>query len=107
MSVFRESLFPGQAALVTGGATGIGRGIAEALARHGADVAIVSRKPENLAAAAEQIAAATGRRCLPIAADVRNPEAVDAAVDQTIRELGGWTSSSTMRPATSSVRRAT
>ena len=52
-------------------------------------MAIVSRKPENLAPAAEQIAAATGRRCLPMAADVRQPEAVDAAVDRTIRELGG------------------
>jgi peroxisomal 2,4-dienoyl-CoA reductase len=89
MSIFRESLFSGRVALVTGGATGIGRGIAEALARHGADVAIVSRKPENLDPAAEEIAAATGRRCLPIPADVRHPEAVEAAVDRTIRELGG------------------
>ena len=77
MSIFHENLFSGKIALVTGGATGIGRGIAEALARHGADVAIVSRKQENLAAAAEQIAATTGRRCLPLVADVRQPEAVD------------------------------
>ena len=89
MSVFRDSLFLGKVALVTGGATGIGRGIAEALARHGADVAIVSRKPENLVAAAEQIAAATGRRCLSIPADVRQPEAVESAVDRTIQDLGG------------------
>ena len=65
------------------------RGIAEALARHGADVAIVSRKPENLSAAAGQIASATGRHCLPIAADVRQPEAVESAVGRTIQELGG------------------
>ena len=88
MSVFRESLFSGRVALVTGGATGVGRGIAEALARHGADVAIVSRTAENLSPAAEQIAAATGRRCLPIPADVRQPEAVEAAVERTIQELG-------------------
>jgi peroxisomal 2,4-dienoyl-CoA reductase len=89
MSIFRDDLFCGRVALVTGGGTGIGRGIAEALARHGADVAIVSRKPENLGPAAEQIASATGRRCRPMAADVRQPEAVDTAVIRTIQELGG------------------
>jgi peroxisomal 2,4-dienoyl-CoA reductase len=89
MSIFSESLFSGRVALVTGGGTGVGCGIAEALARHGADVAIVSRKPENLGPAAERIAATTGRRCLPIPADVRQPEAVESAVDRTIQELGG------------------
>jgi 2,4-dienoyl-CoA reductase [(3E)-enoyl-CoA-producing], peroxisomal len=89
MSVFRDNLFLGKVALITGGATGVGRGIAEALARHGADVAIVSRKSENLASAAEQIAAAAGRRSLPLVADVRQPEAVESAVNQAIEVLGG------------------
>src|SRR5580692_6095961 len=89
MSIFAENLFAGKVALITGGATGIGRGIAEALARHGADVAIVSRKEENLTAAAAQIAATTGRRCLPLVADVRHPEAVESAVNRTVQELGG------------------
>jgi peroxisomal 2,4-dienoyl-CoA reductase len=89
ITVFRESLFSGKVALITGGATGIGRGITEALARHGADVVIVSRKHENLAAAAEQIAASTGRRCLPLVADVRQDDVVKSAVAEAIRELGG------------------
>ncbi len=89
MSLFRDNLFSGRVALITGGGTGIGRGIAEGLARHGADVAIVSRKPENVGAAAEQIAATTGRRCLPLVADVRHFEAVETAVSRTIQELGG------------------
>jgi peroxisomal 2,4-dienoyl-CoA reductase len=88
MSVFRDNLYSGKVALITGGATGIGRGIALALAHHGADIAIASRKKENLEAAASEIARSTGRRCLAIVADVRQAEAVGAAVNRIVAELG-------------------
>ena len=48
MMVFATDLLKGQAALVTGGGTGICRGIALALAAHGCDVAITSRRKEHL-----------------------------------------------------------
>ncbi len=89
MSVFQENLFAGKVALITGGATGIGRGIADALARQGADVALVSRKEENLSAAAQQIGAVTGRRAIGFVADVRQPDAVESAVKQAVDQLGG------------------
>ncbi len=88
MNVFRDNLFSGKVALVTGGATGIGRGIALALARQGASVAIASRNEENLQAAARQISESTSRRCLPIVADVRQHEAVGSAVARVVQELG-------------------
>jgi peroxisomal 2,4-dienoyl-CoA reductase len=87
-SVFRDDLFVGKVALITGGATGIGRRITEALAQHGADIAIVSRKQENLTAAAAQISGSTGRRCVALVADVRNLAQVEAAVKHAIAELG-------------------
>ena len=84
MSVFRDDLFSGKTALITGGATGIGRGIALALGRHGANLAIASRNQANLDEAARAIGEATGRRCLGIVADVRQPEAVGAAVNRVV-----------------------
>ena len=44
-TVFRPDLLAGQVALITGGGTGIGLGIAASLAAVGADIAIASRKP--------------------------------------------------------------
>jgi peroxisomal 2,4-dienoyl-CoA reductase len=89
MSVFNDQLFRGKVALITGGATGIGRGIASAIAAHGGDVAIVSRNAERLERAAREISSNIGRTCLWIAADVRQPEAIDSAVDRVVKELGG------------------
>lgn len=81
-----NGLFTGRVALVTGGGTGICRGIALAFAREGADVALVSRKPEHLEPTAKEIEA-LGVRALAVAADVRDPEAVLRAVNETAAAL--------------------
>ena len=74
-SVFRPGLFDGQVALVTGGGSGIGRGIADLLAALGAHVVLASRKLERVEAAAAEIIAAGGRASAH-AVDVRNAELV-------------------------------
>src|SRR5256885_7798546 len=85
--VFVPSLLNGRAALVTGGGTGICRGIALALAGAGCDVAITSRSLEHLEPTPRDIEAC-GVRSLAAAADVRRPEAVDAVVGQAAAAFG-------------------
>ncbi len=75
MSVFRDDLYAGKHVLITGGATGIGFGIAQAFAAHGAKVTIVSRNEERLAKACAAINAAGGQAGWG-SADVRDPEAL-------------------------------
>ena len=74
-------------AIVTGGGTGIGRGIAKEFARVGADVVVASRNFENLEKVAAEIMS-LGRRALAIATDVRKPEDVDNMVKRTLDEFG-------------------
>ena len=84
---FAPALLRGRAALVTGGGTGICRGIALALAGAGCDVAITSRSEEHLLPTVEDIRQA-GVRSLAIAGDVRKPVDVDAVIARTVDALG-------------------
>jgi 2,4-dienoyl-CoA reductase [(3E)-enoyl-CoA-producing], peroxisomal len=84
---FQSDLLKGHVALVTGGGTGICRGIALAFAAHGCDVAITSRRLEHLEPAVAELRA-TGRRAIAAAADVRDPAAVEGVISSTIAELG-------------------
>jgi NAD(P)-dependent dehydrogenase (short-subunit alcohol dehydrogenase family) len=79
----------GKKAIVTGGSRGIGKAIARELAHEGVDVAIVARSPEPLAAAAQELAAETGRRVIPLPADVTNKDRVDRVVADAAERLGG------------------
>lgn len=78
----------GKTALVTGASEGIGKAIALGLAREGVDVAICARRAENLEAAAKEIAAATGRKIVPIAADLTKDEDAKAFVERAHKGLG-------------------
>jgi peroxisomal 2,4-dienoyl-CoA reductase len=86
-SIFRSDLLEGRVALVTGGGTGIGFGIATCLAQAGAAVALASRKPEHLQRAADQLRSA-GARVMAVETNVREPEAVTRMVQRVSEEYG-------------------
>lgn len=75
-------------AIVTGGSRGLGKAIARQLALEGADVAIVARSREPLAATAEELARETGRRIVPITADTGSGESVRDMVRQVAEAFG-------------------
>ncbi|HET8971507.1 MAG TPA: SDR family NAD(P)-dependent oxidoreductase [Candidatus Nanopelagicales bacterium] len=77
----------GRVALVTGASRGIGRAIALGYAAAGADVALLSRDPDRLAAVAGEIGG-HGRRAAIVPADVLDPEAFAAAVAAAVEQLG-------------------
>ncbi len=80
--------FAGKVALVTGGSRGFGRAIAQTLAAEGADVALLARTEAELGQTAEAIAQATGRRVVPLVADVREQASVESAVGRAVEALG-------------------
>jgi NADP-dependent 3-hydroxy acid dehydrogenase YdfG len=75
-------------ALVTGGAAGIGRAEATALAEVGADVAILAHTDVAGAEETARRCQAAGRRALVVRADVRRAAEVQQAVEDVVRELG-------------------
>lgn len=78
----------GHVAVVTGGGSGIGLGMAGGLARAGAAVAIIGRSPDRLADA-EAILKVHGNPVLSVAADVADEQGMTAAMERVRDELGG------------------
>jgi 2-deoxy-D-gluconate 3-dehydrogenase len=74
-------------AIVTGASRGIGRAIAIAFAEAGADLAILARSEDGLQETAAEIGS-RGRKALQVLADASDPQAVRAAVDQTVETFG-------------------
>jgi len=98
--IFANGILKGRVAFITGGGSGITGGVARALAEAGANVSLVSRSMEHLAAAAKIIN--DGRKTNPnaggesavkgeafaVAADVRHPEEVAMAIAATVDRFG-------------------
>ena len=93
--IYNEELLVGKTALVTGGATGLGRAIALGLSRVGAKVVIVSRQEEVLINAAKEISDEAGREVSYDVVDIRNVESVEqlshrhANIDILVNNAGG------------------
>jgi NAD(P)-dependent dehydrogenase (short-subunit alcohol dehydrogenase family) len=85
-----RSLFDltGRVALVTGGSRGLGREMVLAMAGVGADVVIASRKLESCEALAEEVAATTGRRAVPVASHLGRWADADALADAAYEAFG-------------------
>jgi len=75
-------------AIITGGDSGIGRAVATAFAKEGADVAIVYLNEHDDARATKERIEAIGRRCITLAGDVGDPTFCDDAVSLTVDEFG-------------------
>jgi peroxisomal 2,4-dienoyl-CoA reductase len=85
--IFRDGLLDGQVAFITGGATGIGRGISGLLASLGAHVVIASRKPEHLEKARAEIEESGGKVSIA-QLDVRDPDRVKQVIGEVAETHG-------------------
>ncbi len=78
----------GRVAVITGGARGIGRAIAETLAHRGATVVIADKQETLAQTTAQEIAASTGRPALALPVDVANTDSAKAMIDKVVETYG-------------------
>lgn len=86
-SALPDGTYEGQIVAVTGGGTGLGKGMAMEFARLGASIAILSRKPEHLSAGVAAMEA-LGATAISVACDVRDAGAIATAFDEIEQKLG-------------------
>jgi len=86
--LFADTPLTGQHAVITGGSRGIGAACADALARLGANVSLVSRSADALATKKQEIEAARGVKVATAVADVADPEEVETAFAAVTDTLG-------------------
>ncbi|HEY8148030.1 MAG TPA: SDR family NAD(P)-dependent oxidoreductase, partial [Vicinamibacteria bacterium] len=84
---YRPLDLTGKVAVVTGGTSGIGRALTRGLAEAGADVVPTSRRAEQVAAAADEVAA-LGRRTLRVSSDVTDRRSLEDALSAVVKALG-------------------
>lgn len=80
----------GKKAVITGGDSGIGRAVAIAFAKEGADVAIVYLSENSDAQDTKRLVEAKGVKCLLIPVDLKNEQSAADAAGLTVKELGGF-----------------
>ena len=88
MKQVAKGLLSGSVGLVTGGTRGIGAATAIALAREGAQVAIVGRRLDSEASATRKAIEDLGRKCLLLSADVAVAHEATKCVEETAKQLG-------------------
>lgn len=78
----------GKAAVITGGESGIGRAVAVAFAREGADVLIAYLNEEPDAQETARVVEASGRKCIRVAGDITGESHCQAIIDRAVKEFG-------------------
>ncbi|MFX0187852.1 MAG: SDR family NAD(P)-dependent oxidoreductase [Candidatus Hodarchaeota archaeon] len=82
-----EKFLEGKGAVITGGASGFGRGVAYAFAERGADLVLVDINEELLEETAKKVAQASGQKVIPIVCDVSKSDQVEAMAKQAYKDL--------------------
>jgi len=83
-----KEAYKGKTVFISGGGTGLGKGMAAKFSELGANVAIASRRLPVLESTAKELSSATGNVVLPVQCDIRDPAAVAAAVDACVSAFG-------------------
>ncbi len=81
-------LLKDKVAVITGSASGIGKGIAELFSEEGAKVALCDMNFEGAKSAASEISQKTGGKVVPVSVDITKKNKVEGAVEKIVKEFG-------------------